>query len=382
MIKLEHVQKTYPDGGQVLKDVNAVINKGDVIALIGPSGTGKSTLLRCINMLDAPTGGKIFLDGDEITAEGYPMENVHKKVCMVFQSYNLFEHLSAIENVMLPQTEVLKKDRQEAYDVGMDLLAAVGMGQKSKSYPKALSGGQKQRVAIARTLAMGPEIVLFDEPTSALDPASVGEVKDVIKKIAKSGVTCLIVTHDMELARDITNRVFYMDQGIIYEEGTPEEIFENPKKERTIEFIRKFKTMEENINDRKFDYPALMSGIQGYCTSNHLPLSTILSTQLLSEELICTILFAILKDPFRIHMIYEYDKTEQQMRITAEYSGEKNNIFDSFDFKEFEGEEMELEQFRAAVQILMSKIDGFEYNYQEKKTCPNTITIKLKKGQV
>ena len=379
MIRFEHVEKTFFNKNRVLKDVNGTVNKGDVVVIIGPSGTGKSTLLRCINMLDAPTGGRIFLDGEEITQKGYPIQKIHKKVCMVFQSFNLFEHLSVIENVMLPQVAVRKMDRQAAYDKGMELLSTVGMAMKADAYPSSLSGGQKQRVAIARTLAMQPKVILFDEPTSALDPSSVAEVKNVIKKVAKLGVTCLIVTHDMDLAKEIANRVFYMDQGLIYEEGTPDEIFEHPKKERTLEFVKKFKSIEEEITDRAFDYPALMAKIQDYCTDNLLPASAVLNTQLLTEELIYSILFPRLMDPFKLYICYEYDKNESQMKMALSYSGKKQNIFEPIDIEGSGEHEMKLEEFRGIIRLIMAKLEGFEYSYHEEKSCPNTIIMRLKK---
>ena len=233
MIRLEHIRKEYP-GVVPLEDVSAEIRDGDVISVIGPSGTGKSTLLRCINMLETPTSGSIWLDDTEITAPGCDLSKVRQKMGMVFQSFHLFSHLSVIENLMLAPIDLLGQSRQEAYDKGLELLKTVGLGDKAKSYPDQLSGGQKQRVAIARTLAMGPEIILFDEPTSALDPAMVGEVQAVIRELSRSGKTMMIVTHEMEFARSICNRVFYMDEGGIYEEGPPEQVFQNPVREQEL----------------------------------------------------------------------------------------------------------------------------------------------------
>ncbi|MBP3737409.1 MAG: amino acid ABC transporter ATP-binding protein, partial [Lachnospiraceae bacterium] len=218
MIELVHLEKKYPNSTP-LADVNAVIHDGDVISIIGPSGTGKSTLLRCINLLDKPTGGKIIFDGDEITAPGYPAEEARRRMGMVFQSFNLFGHLTVIENLMIAPMDILHKSKQEAYDTGVQLLKRVGLAGRELRYPDQLSGGQKQRVAIARTLAMDPEVILLDEPTSALDPAMVGEVQAVIRDLAQSGKTMLIVTHEMNFARAICNRVFFMDEGGIYEDG-------------------------------------------------------------------------------------------------------------------------------------------------------------------
>ena len=237
MIELVHLEKKY-ENTTPLKDVSTVIRDGDVISVIGPSGTGKSTLLRCINMLERPTGGQILLDGVDITAPGYDLTKARRRMGMVFQSFNLFGHLTVIENLMMAPMDILGKSKREAYDTGVQLLKKVGLEGRELQYPDQLSGGQRQRVAIARTLAMDPDVILFDEPTSALDPNMVGEVQAVIRDLAGSGRTMMIVTHEMNFARAICNRVFYMDQGGIYEEGTPEQIFESPAKELTRRFIR------------------------------------------------------------------------------------------------------------------------------------------------
>ena len=235
MIELKNLKKSY-ENSTPLKDVNVVINDGDVISVIGPSGAGKSTLIRCINMLERPTGGRILLDGEDITAPGYDLSQARRRMGMVFQSFNLFGHLTVIENLMLAQIDILKRSKQEAYDKGIELLKRVGLSGRENQYPDELSGGQKQRVAIARTLAMDPDVILLDEPTSALDPTMVGEVQAVIRDLAKTGKTMMIVTHEMSFARAICNRVFYVDEGGIYEDGTPEQIFDHPEKELTRRF--------------------------------------------------------------------------------------------------------------------------------------------------
>ena len=256
MIKIENLSKSYGDL-EVLKNISVEINKGEVISIIGPSGCGKSTFIRCLNRLEEPTSGKIFIDGEEITGKNIKLHKLRMKMGMVFQSFNLFSHLTIIENIMLGPVNLLKMDRQTAYDEGMELLEMVGLGSKSLSYPDELSGGQKQRAAIARTLAMKPEIVLFDEPTSALDPRMTSEVLAVIKKLAADGLTMMIVTHEMKFAKNVSNRVFYMDEKGIYEDGTPEQIFENPKKQKTKEFIYKIKTLQKEISIKEFDLYAL-----------------------------------------------------------------------------------------------------------------------------
>ena len=212
MIELRHLRKEFDDVTP-LEDVNLTINDGDVIAVIGPSGTGKSTLLRCINMLTPPTSGDIIVNGQTITDKSCDINEVRKKMGMVFQSFNLFGHMTVIENIMNPQITLLGKSRQDAYDYAMELLHKVGLGSKALSYPDELSGGQQQRVAIARTLAMDPDIILFDEPTSALDPSMIGEVQSVIGMLAKTGRTMMIVTHEMDFAKKIATRVLFMDEG-------------------------------------------------------------------------------------------------------------------------------------------------------------------------
>lgn len=270
MISIQHLKKTYPDATPLV-DVNAEIKKGEVISVIGPSGTGKSTLLRCINLLEKPTEGKIFIDGEEITAKGCKVHLIRRKMGMVFQSFNLFNNMTVIENIMEGPVKLLGKSRQEAYDRGLKLLRQVGLEERALHYPDELSGGQKQRVAIARTLAMDPEIILFDEPTSALDPTMVGEVLAVIRNLAKQGLTMMIVTHEMKFARDVSTRVFYMDRGGIYEDGTPEQIFDNPQRERTKAFIRKLKVFSCKFNASDYNFAEYSDKIKAFVEVNGIP---------------------------------------------------------------------------------------------------------------
>lgn len=289
MITIEHLCKEY-ENVTPLKDVNTVINKGEVISVIGPSGTGKSTLLRCIDLLERPTSGKIFINGEEITAKGCKVHLLRRKMGMVFQSFNLYNHMNVIENIMAAPVTLLKRSRQEAYEKGMELLATVGLANKAFSYPDELSGGQKQRVAIARTLAMDPEIILFDEPTSALDPTMVGEVLSVIRNLAGRGLTMMIVTHEMKFARDVSTRVFYMDQGIIYEDGTPEQVFDHPQKERTRQFIRRLKVHTVDIRSQQFDFAAINTEIEEFGRKNMMSQRTIVKVLRVFEELCVQIL--------------------------------------------------------------------------------------------
>ena len=236
MIELRHLRKEFEDVTP-LEDVNVTINSGDVISVIGPSGTGKSTLLRCINMLETPTSGEIIVDGQVINDGKCDLNEIRKKMGMVFQSFNLFGHLTVLENIMNPQITLLGRSRQEAYDKAMSLLNTVGLSSKAFNYPEDLSGGQQQRIAIARTLAMDPDIILFDEPTSALDPEITGEVLAVMKELAKAKTTMLVVTHEMGFAREVADRVIFMEHGKIRAEGTPEAIFAASADDRLQAFL-------------------------------------------------------------------------------------------------------------------------------------------------
>ena len=263
MIEVRHLAKSFtsPDGTliQVLSDVNCTIQKGEVISIIGPSGTGKSTFLRALNLMDPPTSGEILLDGRNILEKGYPLTQLHQRMGMVFQSFNLFEHLTILDNVTLGPIKLLHKQRAEAEEEALQLLRKVGMADKAKDYPASLSGGQKQRAAIARALAMHPEVVLFDEPTSALDPTMVGEVLSVIRQLATSGLTMLIVTHEMKFARDVSTRIFFMNKGIIYEDGSPKQIFEAPIHSATKAFVQQINKLLFEVDGPDFDFLDMIS---------------------------------------------------------------------------------------------------------------------------
>ncbi|HHX23461.1 MAG: amino acid ABC transporter ATP-binding protein [Tepidanaerobacteraceae bacterium] len=238
VIEIKHLRKSFGTN-EVLKDINFSVTKGEVVCIIGSSGSGKSTLLRCINLLEKPSGGKIFYHGENILESGHDLYAYRTKLGMVFQQFNLFNNHDVLSNCTVGQIKVLKRSKEEAEKVAMKYLKVVGMEQYINAKPKQLSGGQKQRVAIARALSMEPDVMLFDEPTSSLDPELVDEVLRVMKKLAKTGLTMLVVTHEMEFAREVADRVVFMDKGVIEEEGSPAEIFNNPKKERTREFLRR-----------------------------------------------------------------------------------------------------------------------------------------------
>ncbi len=329
MIKIEHLKKEYFNVTP-LKDVNVVINDGDVISVIGPSGTGKSTLLRCINQLEKPTSGNIWVDDVEITDPKCDMNKVRQKMGMVFQSFNLFGNKTVIENIMMAPMDLLGKSKQEAYDEGMQLLRTVGLADKAMNYPEELSGGQKQRIAIARALAMNPGIILLDEPTSALDPTMVGEVQAVIRNLAVSGKTMMIVTHEMAFARAICNRVFFMDEGGIYEEGTPEQIFENPQKEKTRRFIRRLKVLELNIDSSDYDFIGMSEEIDQYCNKNQVLPKQTNHIRLAFEELVHQMLMPTLKSP-HVHAMIEYSDADARTTMNVRYNGTRQDVLESGD---------------------------------------------------
>lgn len=238
MIKIEKLCKNY-DKLEVLKGIDAQVNKGDIIAIIGPSGSGKSTFLRCINKLEEPTSGHIYIKNQDIMSDNTDINLIRQKVGMVFQHFNLFPHKTVMENLTLAPMKLKNLSQEEAEKKALILLEKVGLKDKVSAYPNQLSGGQKQRIAIARALAMEPEVMLFDEPTSALDPEMIKEVLDVMRELAQEGMTMLIVTHEMGFAKNVANRIFFMDRGTILEDTTPTELFSNPKHERTQEFLNK-----------------------------------------------------------------------------------------------------------------------------------------------
>jgi len=326
MITIEHLSKRYGDLS-VLTDVTAEIRKGEVVSIIGPSGTGKSTLLRCLNLLEQPSGGTIRVDGVDILERGTDIAKVRQKMNMVFQSFNLFAHLSALENLTIAPIKLKGLDRPAAQAKALDLLRLVGLAEKADRFPHELSGGQQQRVAIARCLAMDPEIILFDEPTSALDPTMVSEVLSVMRQLARDGMTMAVVTHEMEFARDVSNRVFYMDEGLIYEEGTPEEIFGNPKKEKTRSFVNRIRTYSYRITSPDFDRYAMNAEIEAFCEKHILPRETRYNLALAVEEIVEMHKPDLRNAPLELAVTYS-EKTNA-LELTFERGGEWPNPLES-----------------------------------------------------
>jgi len=324
MIKITSLKKSYGKL-DVIKDITTTIEKGEVITIIGPSGTGKSTFLRALNMLDPPTGGTIEFEGQNLMDKRTDINEIRKKMGMVFQNFNLFAHMSVLDNLTVGQRKLLGTSKTEAEKFARELLATVGLAEKADAYPDELSGGQKQRVAIARCLSMKPDILLFDEPTSALDPTMVGEVTAVIKRLAQSGMTMAIVTHEMEFAKNVSTRIIYMDEGGIYEEGPPEVIFDNPKREKTKAFIKRIKRFRYEINSEDFDYIELTNNLQNFCTANALSKSNTNKAGLLSEELTVN----LIPKADLISVDFSFPDNQAEFEFTAVYGGENRDVTQS-----------------------------------------------------
>ena len=321
MITVQNLKKSY-GSLEILKGVTATINKGEVITIIGPSGCGKSTFLRCLNRLEKPTSGTIDFEGKILNDRKTNINEVRKKMGMVFQNFNLFAHMSVLDNLCVGQTKLLKIPRAEAEKTARELLKTVGLAEKADSYPDELSGGQKQRVAIARCLSMKPDIMLFDEPTSALDPTMVGEVTAVIRHLARDGMTMMIVTHEMEFAKNVSSRIFYMDEGGIYEQGTPDEVFNAPKREKTRAFINRTKTFRYDIQSVDFDFIELTNSLLNFCTANALSRANSNKAGLLSEELAVNL---IDKNDLR-SIELSFPDSQEVFELTVTYDGKARDV--------------------------------------------------------
>lgn len=330
IIRIEHLKKVYPNVTP-LRDVNAEIMQGDIVTVIGPSGTGKSTLLRNINHLETPTSGSVSVFGNRLPDRGPELQKVRQRMGMVFQSFNLFPHLTVIENIMLAPVELKKIPRQEAYDSAMQILTTVGLSLKAFSYPDELSGGQKQRVAIARALAMDPELILFDEPTSALDPTMVGEVLAVIRSLAKQGLTMIIVTHEMKFARDVSTRIFYMDEGTVYEEGTPEQIFNHPQKEKTRQFVNRLKVFRYEIRSRRFDFIELSTQLENFGQKHFIPAKLVNRLQTVVEELCVQTILPKLSENPQLDITVEYSDDPAYIEAEIVYNGSNADLLQQAD---------------------------------------------------
>ena len=331
LIRAEHLMKRFENVTPV-RDVNFNIFRGDVVSIIGPSGTGKSTLLNLVNRLEEADGGTIYFEGQDTHKRGYDANRMREQIGMVFQSFNLFSHLTIIENLMLAQTKLLKRSRREACARSMSLLQMVGLTDKALSFPDQLSGGQQQRAAIVRAVAMDPKIILFDEPTSALDPTMVGEVLVVIRRLARDGMTMLIVTHEMRFARDVSSRVFYMDEGIIYEEGTPKEIFDAPRRDRTRQFINRLQVFKATIRKGDVSAAGMFSDVEQFGARCMIGRGLINRMLTVMEELCVQVILPTLGSQDALQLVFEYSEADGgSVHMEATYPGANRNPLDEGD---------------------------------------------------
>ena len=330
IIRIEHLKKNY-GSLEILKDVSVEIEKGDVISLIGPSGTGKTTLLRCLIGLEKVTAGKIWLYDQDISGSDKKAESLRLAMGMVFQNYNLFEHRTVIENVMMAPVQNLKMSRSKAYAEAISLLASAGLAGKELKYPSELSGGQKQRVAIVRTMAMHPDILLVDEPTAALDPTMAREIGSMLRALSRSGYTILMVTHDMELAKTVSNRILYMDEGIIYEQGTVNEIFNHPKREKTYAYVQQLRSFRYNITGRNFDFYAFGAELAQFAGNSSLSRHQKYALAFTAEELLVQSILPRYKNEPDISFSVSVPQNTKYIDVSIDYSGEQFNALESCD---------------------------------------------------
>ncbi|MDR0951858.1 MAG: ATP-binding cassette domain-containing protein [Oscillospiraceae bacterium] len=323
IIKVENLEKRFGDN-IILHDVSCEIERGDIVSIIGPSGSGKSTFLRAINFLSPPTAGEVYFDGERVDKKN--VNEVRRKMSMVFQNFGLFSHLTALQNLCAGPMKLLGKTKEQAEEKAYELLKTVGLTERANHYPHELSGGQKQRVAIARCLAMEPEVILFDEPTSALDPTMVGEVMAVIRNLSKTGLTLLIVTHEMSFAREVSSRVFYMDEGGIYESGAPEEIFSAPQKPKTQEFIYRIRSFNYDVASVDFDSFELLSGIDAFCFSHAVDGALAKKLRLIAEELVINIVVPKFK---KCSLTVSFSDKIGRYEVTVAYPGSIENALDT-----------------------------------------------------
>ncbi len=326
MIKAENLHKNYKEL-KVLQGIDLTIAQGECVALIGGSGAGKSVLLRCLAMLEVPDKGKIWIGNEEITRPGCNLNKMRERMGMVYQGFHLFSHLNVLENIALAPQKILGLSPDKAEERARELLDMIGLAGKAKAMPQELSGGQSQRIAIARCLAMDPKIILFDEPTSALDPRMAGEVLAIIRKLLGRGITMLLVTHEMNFAQEAASRVLFLDEGTIYEEGTPKDIFEHPKLPRTQSFVNRLRHFHYEISGGDFDLIALAASVDQFCQKYGLSKNYSFTSQLLLEELL-----TVLAEKFypadmpAVDISMEYSETVGKLKLSLSYLGEKFDI--------------------------------------------------------
>ena len=343
---------------EVLRGIDLTVAAGERIAIIGGSGCGKSVFLRCVEMLDVPDAGQVFVDGEEITAPNVDIDRVRRKVGMVWQKFNLFTHMNVMDNLTVAPVKLLGLSRDEARQKASELLSQVGLTSKAEAFPEFLSGGQQQRIAICRSLMMNPKVILFDEPTSALDPTMVGEVLAVIRMLAKQSLTMIIVTHEMKFARDVATRVLFFADGVIYEQGTPAEIFDAPKLPKTVAFIHKQKYFSREILSRDFDLMELQGGIQTFAEKYGLSLRRTNRLQLCCEELIYEMLANSCEgDAVDISLDVTYSEADNSVAIKFSCAGRQHNPLDK-DFDELDEENLGATILRGLAKNYSHEYDG------------------------
>ena len=351
MIHIEGLSKSFGDN-LVFQNISVDIERGDCVCVIGPSGCGKSTFLRCINLLERPTAGRVFIDGQEITAKGAPLDQIRRRMGMVYQSFNLFSHKTVLENVMMAPMQLQGLSQKEAFDLAMGCLTQVGMAERADYMPAQLSGGQKQRAAIARCVAMKPELILFDEPTSALDPTMVDEVLAVIRRLVNRGMTCVIVTHEMNFAKAVSSQVIYMDEKGIYEMGPPAQIFDAPKREKTRAFIHRMRTFRQTITDRNFDIYGLNGAVVEFCRRQFATEKQIYRVQLVLEELLVNLLLPQMKgERFAVDVTVSYSMKDSVLSVHAATD-------QPFSLEDRGGDDLSLMMLRAVCADISREEDG------------------------
>lgn len=358
MIEVRNLSKSF-GSTQVLNGINLDIRKGEVVSVIGPSGSGKSTLLRCLNMLERPTAGSINFDGLPLTDKHTNIPAIRQRMGMVFQSFNLYDHLSVLDNLTIAPIKLKKISRETAETHAHELLKMVGLAEKAYTMPDELSGGQKQRVAIARCLAMDPEVLLFDEPTSALDPTMVSEVLAVIRRLSRDGMTMVIVTHEMEFARNISSRVLYMDEGIVYEDGTPEQIFDHPAKPKTQAFIHRIRSLAIPVSSSQYDLYAIQARFESFCEKHFLSHSVNQAVTSLAEEVLL-----LQKDFSDILITLSFSEKSGMVDLVCDAAGDECDL-------------LEAQEDDLGLMLIKSKVHSIEYQrYNER----NVLTLQIRNG--
>lgn len=362
VLRLQGLSKSF-GSLPVLRDVDLTVERGERIALIGPSGTGKSVLLRSVAMLEKPDAGQIFVADTDITRPGANLNLIREKMGMVYQGFHLFSHMDVLENIVFAPVKVKKISQAKAEEKAVELLSLVGLKDKLHAMPATLSGGQKQRVAIARCLAMAPDILLLDEPTSALDPAMSAEVLAIVRKLAQTGLTLMLVTHEMSFAAEFASRVLYLDEGGIYEQGPPQQIFEAPQKPKTIAFINRLKVFEERIESADFDLVAMNAGVEIFFQKYGLPKKRLHNLELLLEELLVLL--------FR----EQYAKSQPDIRLSVEYASGKKEVKVGISYSGPAFDPFEIEDDDIGVMLICGLCAQKEHTYTENN---NALALLLK----